>query len=120
MKLFRRVSCNASYQCPAPLLDAAGTAPLAECSGHGSCLEGAAATAAGLPASPPAGCACQAGWGDVGCSTAVTPLSSDAQVDANITSGYWMYYELQVRVILRRAMLRCHASCCVTDYNSAC
>jgi hypothetical protein len=95
------VSCNARFQCPAPLINTAGTAPLAGCSGHGSCLSGAAAAAAGLPASPPAGCACEAGWGDVGCGTAVNPLRSGRQVDANISTGYWTYYELQVRNLIK-------------------
>ena len=95
------MSCDAAYQCSAPLLNAAGTVPLSTCSGHGSCLAGAAAAAAGVPASQPAGCSCDAGWGDAGCGTAVTRLSSGRQVSASIASGYWAYYTLQVRMSVR-------------------
>ena len=85
-----RVSCNATYACPAPLLNGAGTAPLAECSGHGTCLPGD-----GVPQA--AGCACDAGWADEGCGTAVTPLSSGVQVAATVATGFWTFYEFQVQ-----------------------
>ena len=101
----RRVSCNASYACPAPLLDAAGTAPLAGCSGHGTCLSGAAAEAAGLGASQPAGCSCDAGWGDEGCGTAVTPLGGGDQVADTVGTGFWSFYELQVQHTLTLALV---------------
>ena len=93
------MSCDASYQCPAPLLDDADAAPLAACSGRGSCLPAAAAAAAGVPTPKPAGCSCDAGWGDEGCGTAVTPLSGGAWISATIMSGYWAYYTLQVRCL---------------------
>ena len=59
-------------------------------------MSGTAEMAAGIGASQGMGCACDAGWGDMGCGTAVTPLSSGVQVAATVATGFWSYYELKV------------------------
>ncbi len=92
-----RVSCNASFVCPAPLLDAAGTAPLADCAGHGTCLPG-------TPQAAAASCACDAGWGDEGCGTAIAPLSSGVQAAATVATGFWTFYGFQVQSLSFKAV----------------
>ena len=76
-----RATCAQHPMCPAPILDTQ-TAPVA-CSGNGACQADGS-------------CACDTGFGDVGCSAKTPPLTPGVEERHTLSSGDWMYWDLEV------------------------
>ena len=63
----------------------------------------------------PAGtCACETGWGDVGCNTMLTKLNNSQKIHQKLKAGLWSFYEVEVNTVFRIKMETC---CYRTLYN---
>ncbi|CAD7705272.1 unnamed protein product, partial [Ostreobium quekettii] len=79
-----KASCAEGIPCPSPLPYGG------ECAGRGTCYR---EQSSGFPAGS---CACETGWGGVGCNTKLVKLNNTEEVSRSLDPSGWDFYEVQV------------------------